>query len=54
MQGQLGLKIRNLDYTLTRLYAMNPIAISDLTNELLLKITFFEISPIVLIRVKFQ
>ena len=54
MQGQLGLGIRIRDHSWTHLDATNLMIVSELANELLLKITFFEVSPIVSVCVKFQ
>ena len=56
MQGQSGveIKIRDHSHSWTRFDTTNPMVVSDLTNELSLKIIFFEVSPIVLICVKFQ
>ena len=54
VKGQLGLRIKIRDYFWTRFDAMNPLVVSELTNELQLKITFFEVSPIVSMCIKFQ
>ena len=53
VQGQLGLRIKIRDHFKTYFDATISMAISELTNELLLKIVFFEISIIVSIYVKF-
>ena len=54
MQGQLRLRIRIRDHSQTHFDATNPMAVLDLQNELMLKIIFFEVSPIVSIYVKLQ
>ena len=52
--GQPRLEIRNQEHSWTHFDTINPMAISDLTNEFLLKITFFKVSAIVLIFIKLQ
>ena len=54
VQGQPGLKVEIRDHPQTCFDATNPMVTSDLENELLLKIMFFEVSSIVSIYVKFQ
>ena len=53
LQDQPGPRIGNWDHHRTCFDATNLMAVLELANELLLKITFFEVSPIVLIYVKF-
>ena len=53
VQCQPVLEIRIRNHSRTRFDAKNPIEVSYLANELMLKIKFFEISPIVSICVKF-
>ena len=52
VQGQLVLVIRIQDHYQTRFNATNSMVALELANELPLKITFFEISNIVLICMK--
>ena len=54
MQGQPALKIKIQDHFQTRFEATNSMAISELANELLLKIVFFDISYVVSVCVKFN
>ena len=51
MQDQPRVEIRIQDHLWTHFDATNPMAVSELTNEILLKITFFEVSLIVSIYV---
>ena len=53
-EGQSGLRIRIRDHSQTFFGTSNAMAISNLTNELPLKITFFEVSLVVSICMKFQ
>ena len=54
VQDQPILEIEIQEHAWTCFKAMNLMAISESRNELLLKITFFEVSLIVLICVNFQ
>ena len=54
VQGQPRLEIEIQDHHRTRFDATNPMVVSNLSNEPPLKITFFEVSLIVSIFVKFQ
>ena len=54
MQGQPGLEIRIRDHSRIFFNATNSMAVLELANELLLKITFFEVSTIVSVYLKFQ
>ena len=51
---QLGIEIEIRDLYSTYFDITNLMAISDLANELLLKFSFFEVSPIVSICMNFQ
>ena len=51
--GQIGTRNKDLRPLRTRFDTTNLIIVSKLKNELLLKITFFEVSTIVSIYVKF-
>ena len=51
--GQPRLQIRIRDHFRTRFDVMNSTVASKLANELPLKITFFEVSTIVSVSVKF-
>ena len=53
VQGQPGLRMRIWDYSRTRFDATNLIAVSELANELPLKIVFFDGNTIVLMCMKF-
>ena len=52
--GQPRFEIRIWEHFWTYFYTINPMMVLKLANELPLKITFFEVSTIVLVCVKFQ
>ena len=54
VQGQPRLRIRIRDHSWTYFNVINSMAVSKLENELLLKITFFKVSYVVSICIKFQ
>ena len=54
MQGHSGFQIKIRDYFPTFFDVTSPLTVSELANELLLQLMFFEVSTFASICVKFQ